>query len=341
MESIEQATKIGYKYIDCTCKGYKRVKVGKSYRYKNLRGAYITNERTLKRINALVIPPAWKRVWICPDPKGHIQCFGYDLRDRKQYIYHKEWTQEQNDSKFQKVLALGPYLPTLQRRINKDLKLPEWTKDKVSALALALIKRTLMRVGNARYTKANKSYGLTTLKKSHVTLSKEEITISYVGKKGVSQLHVVKDKKLYNFLSSLAEIPGKNLFQYRDSGASKGVKKLRGRDVNAYLKGQNTEHKLSVKSFRIWGATILAVKLMAAIQSEYDLKNSQKLLNAIIDEIAKELGNTRAVAKKYYVHPLIQELFLEGTFYRKAKLKLGARRLTIPQAEAICQRLLR
>lgn len=341
MKNSDEATKSAYKYIDCTCKGYKRVKVGKSYRYQNLRGAYITNERTLKRIQALVIPPAWKRVWICPDPKGHIQCFGYDVRDRKQYIYHKEWTQDQNDSKFQKVLELGPYLPKLQRRINKDLKLPEWTKDKVAALALVVIKRTLMRVGNARYTKANKSYGLTTLKKSHVTLSKEGVTISYVGKKGVPQLHVVNDKKLYNFVASLSEIPGKNLFQYLDPAAPKGIRKLRGRDVNTYLKGQNSEHKLSVKSFRIWGATILAVKLMAAIQSEYELKNSQKLLNAIIDQIAGELGNTRAVAKKYYVHPLIQEMFLDGTFYKKAKLKVGTRRLTIPQAEAICQRLLR
>lgn len=341
MENTEQALKSAIKYIDCKCKGYKRVKIGKNYRYKNLRGAVITNERTLKRIQALVIPPAWKRVWICPDPKGHIQCFGYDVRDRKQYIYHTEWAQSQNDNKFQKVLELGPYLPKLQKRINKDLKLEEWTKDKVSALALAVIKRTLMRVGNARYTKANKSYGLTTLKKSHISLSPQGVTIQYVGKKGVPQLHVVNDKKLHRFVASLSEIPGKNLFQYVDTSAPKGVRKLRGRDVNAYLKGQDSSNKLSVKSFRIWGATIMAVREMAAVQAEYEVKNSQKMLNAIIDQVAKELGNTRAVAKKYYVHPLIQELFLDGTFYKKAKLKLASRKLTISQAEAIAQRLLR
>ncbi|MFD2599143.1 DNA topoisomerase IB [Sphingobacterium corticis] len=336
----EEAIQEICKYIDCSTKGYKRLKVGKGFRYKNLRGQVITNERTLKRIQSLVIPPAWSRVWICPDPKGHIQCFGFDARNRKQYIYHPDWSQSQNDQKFKKVLQLGPYLPALQRRIQQDLKLPDWSKAKTSALALAVIKRTLMRVGNARYTKENKSYGLTTLRKNHLSISTEAIQIKYVGKKGVAQNHLVTEKRLMQHLQSIAKIPGKNLFQYMDD-ESKIVRKLRGRDVNSYLKGTDQTKNLSVKSFRIWGATIMAIREMALIQQEYSVKNSTKQLNAIVDMVAAELGNTRAVAKKYYIHPLIQEMFLSGTFYKKAKLKVGGRRLTINQAEAISQRLLR
>lgn len=327
-------------YVDSTQKGYKRLKYGKKFRYKNLRGDFIQDQRTLRRIEALVIPPAWKKVWICPDPKGHIQCYGYDLRNRKQYIYHPDWSKQQGIKKFKSLTALGGSLRTLKRQINKDLNSEGWSKEKVCALALAITQKTLMRIGNARYTKENKSYGLTTLKKNHFTFEDNKVLIQYVGKKGVEQLHEIKDAKLYKMLRSLYDIRGKNMFKYYPTPDAKKPTKLKAKDVNRYLREVCGDQKVTVKSFRIWGASIMTIQEMVRIKSEYCDEKCQKQLNEIIDKVAEVLGNTRDIAKKYYVHPTLQELFLEDKFYRKVKTGEGRSSMSASQCELVLQKFL-
>lgn len=328
------------KYVDGTHKGYKRLKYGKKFRYKNLKGDFIKDIRTLRRIESLVIPPAWKKVWICPDPKGHIQCYGYDLRDRKQYIYHPDWTVQQGVKKFKSLTELGGALGTLKRRISKDLKSEGWGKEQVCALALTITQKTLMRIGNARYTKENKSYGLTTLKKTHFKFEEKRVLIQYVGKKGVEQLHEIKDAKLYKMLHSLYDVRGKNMFKYYATPEAKKPTKLKAKDVNRYLAIATGDRKITVKSFRIWGASIMAIREMVRIKGEYCDEKCQKQLNEIIDKVAKALGNTRDVAKKYYVYPMLQELFLNNKFYRKVKIAEGRSSIGANQCEQILRKLL-
>ena len=307
----------GLTYADTAKQGYKRLKSGTGFTYKNTRGKQIKSERTLKRIASLVIPPAWQKVWICTDPQGHIQCYGYDDRDRKQYIYHPKWSKQRNLRKFKKIHDLGDSLNALTRLINTDLKSTVWNKEKASALAMSVVKETLMRIGNAKYTKENKSYGLTTLKKTHLTFEDKALYIRYKGKKGVQQEHVIKDKRLYQYLHELYQLPGSTLFRYFPNEDSKKTIKLKPKHINRYLKTCCENKKVTVKSFRIWGASVLALRLMIQLRDAYDKDKAQTQLNAILDEVATALGNTREVTKKYYVHPILQELFLNGRLYRK------------------------
>lgn len=339
MEERSKSTSV-LKYVDIRQKGYQRIRYGRKFRYKNLRGNFIEDPRTLKRIEALVIPPAWRKVWICPDPKGHIQCYGYDSRNRKQYIYHPDWTAQRGVKKFQSLTKLAASLRKLKAWINKDLKLELWCKEKVCALALALTKQTLIRVGNARYTKENKSYGLTTLQKRHFTFDKQKVIIEYIGKKGIKQRHEIVDQKLYLLLQDLYNLPGKNMFKYYASREGGELVKLKPKDVNGYLKEKCADGSVTIKSFRIWGASVMAIQEMLRIKNEYCYKNRLKQLNNIVDKVAAVLGNTREVAKKYYVHPLIQELFLANKLYRKLKCIDADTRAGMAKCEHAFRRLL-
>lgn len=325
-------------YSDTTKKGYSRHRSGKKFVYKNTRGDLIKDERTLRRITGLVIPPAWRRVWICTDAHGHIQCYGYDDRNRKQYIYHSDWSEHRNLRKFKKLSYLGDSLSKLTRQINKDLRQEVWNKEKACALALSLTKETLIRVGNARYTKENKSYGLTTLKKTHLSFQARSARLAYVGKKGVPQEHEIKGKRLCQHLHDLHQIPGSTLFKYYPVTSSRSTVKLKSKEINQYLKAACENKKITIKSLRIWGASVLALQLMIQARENYDKEKAQMQLNEILDQVAVQLGNSRAIAKKYYVHPILQELFLTGKLYRKISKNIPSR--TEKQLENLLQKLL-
>lgn len=301
----------GLRYITCDGKGYSRVRRGSGFAYMDPQGRPLKNEKTLQRIQALVIPPAWQDVWICSLPNGHIQATGLDARGRKQYRYHPQWVALRNKTKFNSLQAFGRRLPYLDRRILRDLKRPELSKTHVCALALAIMSKTYFRVGNDIYEKENKSYGLTTLRNRHLKqISSQKVFFKFVGKKGIQQQSYLREKSLINQLNKVKEIPGQRLFQYYDG--NKRATPLDSGDLNQYIKEVMGED-FTCKTLRTWYASILALYYLRQITTApTNEKNRKHLLLTVIDAVAEQLGNTRAITRSHYIHPYILETYLSG-----------------------------
>jgi len=297
------------KYVDSSITGISRMKRGKGFSYYDQKKRKITDSKTISRIKSLVIPPNWKDVWICPFANGHIQATGTDARGRKQYIYHENWVQLRNDDKFALLLPFGKGLPNLKKEINKDLNREKQDLKKISALALKVMELTSMRSGNKFYLKENGSYGLTTLKNKHLTFDKNEIIFKYVGKKGVKQEKHLKKKKLIPLLQQLKEIPGSKLFQYYDDNQK--VQPLEASHLNAYLHEIFQEH-ITCKIFRTWNACFISMEYLLSQGPVESKKQRVKIAHELIKQVAVELGNTIAVAKKNYILPQIISDYQDG-----------------------------
>lgn len=302
----QAATAAGLRYLPDTKPGLTRKPAGKNFKYYNAKGEQVTDERTLERIKKLVIPPAWTQVWICPSPNGHIQATGRDLKGRKQYIYHPEWQQNRSQSKFSRMLAFGKMLPAIRQQIEVDLKKPALNRQKITAIALNLLDQTLIRIGNKSYARTNKSYGLTTLRDRHVTISGSEIKFEFVGKKGVAHSITVHDRKLAQLVKKCRDIPGYDLFQYYDENGDRQT--LDSGDVNTYLK-EVTQTDFSAKDFRTWGGTVRMIACLEQMLDENPELEKEKTVKEAFKVVAKGLGNTPTVCSKYYVHPEIINMF--------------------------------
>lgn len=292
-------------YVSDAKPGIKRIKKGKGFLYI-FEGKKITNTEVLNRIKHLVIPPAWKNVWICSIENGHIQATGMDVKNRKQYRYHANWNLLRNQTKFSRLLLFGEKLPLLRLQIEKDLSKKELCLKKVLATVISIMERTYIRIGNSEYEKANGSYGLTTLKDKHVRFSGESIQFSFTGKKGIAHQIRLNHKKLAKIVKQCREIPGKELFQYYD--AEGNAHAVDSGMVNRYIR-EITGEDFTAKDFRTWAGTINALKAFKAV-GEADTKTGirKKMIEAL-EYVSKKLGNTRTVCRKYYVHPLIIDLF--------------------------------
>lgn len=297
------------KYVDSSNTGISRIKSGKGFSYYDPKKRKITDPKAVSRIKSLVIPPNWKEVWICPFSNGHIQATGKDAKGRKQYIYHENWVQLRNEDKFALLLPFGKGLPNLKKEINKDLKRQKLDLKKVSALALKVMELTSMRSGNKFYLKENGSYGLTTLKNKHLTFEKNEIIFKYVGKKGVKQDKHLKKKRLLPLLQELKAIPGSKLFQYYDDNQK--VHSLEAFHLNAYLQQIFQEH-ITCKIFRTWNACFISMQYLLSQEPVESKKQKAKIANELIQQVAIELGNTTAVAKKNYILPQIISHYKAG-----------------------------
>lgn len=259
-------------------------------------GAPVTDKATLERIARLVIPPAWTEVWISPDPHGHLQATGRDAKGRKQYRYHDDWRRFRDEHKYGRLLEFGRALPRLRRRVEEDLALPGLPREKVLAAVVRLLELTLIRVGNDEYAKANKSFGLTTLRKRHVTLKSAGAVFEFRGKSGVSHKTGFQDRRLARLLSRCQDLPGQRLFQYVDSEGRRHP--VESADVNAYIRQTIGEH-FSAKDFRTWAGTLLAARARTLEPSN---------LKACVKAVAGMLGNTPAVCRACYIHPLVLEI---------------------------------
>jgi len=297
-QEIAKAMKL--RYVSSDKKGYSRQKKGKGFIYLDTKEEEIKDPEILDHIKGLVIPPAWTDVWISPYPNGHLQATGYDVKVRKQYRYHSRWSKVRNDNKFGRILEFGKKLPALRKQINKDLRKRTLNREKVIAIALSVMNETAIRAGNSAYEKTYGSYGLTTLKNKHVSISGAETFFKFVGKKGVKQQIKFKDKSLSRLLKNVKELPGQELFQYVDENGE--IKRLDSGDINDYLKNHMHEEFTS-KDFRTWAGCIFALELMA-VTEDFDCDSDcKKNIISIIDGVAARLGNTRTVSKKYYIHP--------------------------------------
>lgn len=306
LEALHEA---GLRYVSCQDQGYRRERHGKHFKYLDLKGNPIQNPHTLARIEALVIPPAWRQVWICPIANGHIQATGIDARHRKQYRYHAEWNQLRKKDKFSSLYKFGQRLSRLQKQIIKDLSSRQLSKERICALALAVMSKTYFRIGNTTYEKENKSFGLTTLHNRHIQIKINKVFFKFIGKKGIRQQSYLTEKSLVRLLAKVKEIPGQRLFQYYDQNGQPTP--LESGMLNSYLKTA-TASDITCKTFRTWYGCILALHYLSqSTIPKSDTARKQQLL-AVIDQVAQQLGNTRSITRSHYIHPYIQEHYLQG-----------------------------
>ena len=295
-------------YVTDKTPGISRVRKGADFVYfRNEKK--ITNEEDLTRIKKLVIPPAWENVWICSSPNGHLQATGFDAKNRKQYRYLSSWNEFRNQTKFYQLLAFGKKLPALRGQLKKDLAKPGLPVEKILAALVLIMQETSMRVGNNSYEKLYGSFGLTTLKDKHVKINGSELRFSFKGKKGVYHDINLKSKKLAQIVKQCRDIPGSELFQYYDEQGEK--KSIDSGMVNEYIKNICCDN-FTTKDFRTWLGSVFAIEaLKESGDPGTDSGKKEKMLRAL-DAVAKRLGNTRTVCKKYYVHPGILTLYTNG-----------------------------
>lgn len=272
------------------------------YIYYDLQGKKITDEKNLKRIASLAIPPAWKQVWVSPKPNSHLQVTGIDDKNRKQYLYHPKWIKLSHESKFSKIVDFGLSLPKIRNKISYDMKGKSLDKKRLLATIVWLLEHTFIRIGNEEYSKDNGSYGLTTLRNKHVKVKNNQATFQFVGKSGVSHFVQVSNPKVVKTIRRCVELPGYELFQFIDDEGERHT--VDSSDVNQFLKDV-TKEDFSAKDFRTWGATNLSANsLYSAGQSE-DLSTVKRNINETVKKVAAHLRNTVNVCRNYYIHPTV------------------------------------
>ncbi len=288
--------------IDDSAMCISRKKRGKGYSFYGEDGNLIKDKKVLKRLRGLVIPPMWQDVMVCRFDDGHIQAIGRDAKNRKQYIYHSVYEKQQQEAKFKKMLDFSELLPRIRKKAHKDLHAKGWGKDKLVALIILILDEYGIRIGNKEYKKQNESYGLTTLRRKHLSIEDDELLLSFVGKSHQEQEVHIDDESLVPFIKEVANLPGYEIFRYRDD--QKNFHDVDSDDVNEYI----TEYMgsdFSSKDFRTWSANRLAVECYPLALEELEDGSRKKFSNIVIKMVAAELGNTPTVCRDYYVHPAL------------------------------------
>lgn len=289
--------------------GLRRVVIRKTVVVQSIRGRRIRSQRVLKRIAALVIPPAWTDVWICPDPRGHIQATGRDQRGRKQYIYHSSWREVRDQTKYDRLIDFAESLEPLRRHVDRDLRRPALDKRKVVAAIVRLLERTLIRVGNDEYARKNQSFGLTTLRDRHVKIRGSRVRFEFRGKSGIRHAIDLENRRLAPIIRACQELPGQDLFQFvGDDGATH---RIRSDDVNEYLR-EVTHRDFTAKDFRTWAGTVLAAAALRDCECRDSETQAKRTIVNAVTCVAKRLGNTKTVCRQCYIHPAVFEAYRTG-----------------------------
>jgi len=308
-EQHTAAARAGLHYVTDGAPGIRRRRSGSGWTYLAEDGTRIRDRAERKRINSLAIPPAWTDVWICPDPQGHIQATARDARGRKQYRYHPSYREARDRSKFRRMLEFSEALPALRERVERDLRAGPLTRDQLLATVVRLLDRTLLRVGNDEYARGNRSYGLTTLRRRHVKVEGTTLQFLFRGKSGVEQSVAISDPRLARIVQRCQDLPGQEMFQYLDGFGKRQT--VTSDDVNAYLR-EITGHDVTAKDFRTWGGTMLAALELRTMGRASSRREADRNIVRAIDAVSKRLGNTRAVCRRYYVHPALLEAYHLG-----------------------------
>ena len=317
----------GLHYTTDSRPGYRRVKHGSTFRYFDAHGRTIRDRVELARIRALVIPPAWRDVWICSDSRGHLQAVGRDARGRKQYRYHPKWRVVRDETKYHRLIGFAEALPAIRARTARDLRNPQPTRNKVLAAVVQLLEKTLIRVGNDEYARANQSFGLTTMRDGHVAVNGGRVRFTFRGKSGVEHDIQLDDRRLAQAIKACRDIPGYDLFQYIDEDGERHA--VGSSDVNAYLKAITGEDYTS-KDFRTWAGTVLAAQMLQELSTFQSDAQAKRNIVRAVESVASRLGNTKAVCRKCYIHPAILEAYVDGSMLtsvvqraRRARRKTG------------------
>jgi DNA topoisomerase-1 len=309
LDPSESAEEAGLRYVNDSMPGIRRRRAGKGFTYLDSNGRRLTDRATLARIRSLAIPPAYSDVWISPHPNGHIQATGRDARGRKQYRYHPRWRAVRDETKFGRMLAFSEALPRIRKRVEKDLSRPGLPREKVLATVVRLLELTGIRVGNDEYARTNQSFGLTTLRDDHVEVSGSTMRFEFRGKSGKVHQVSLSDRRVARIVARCQSLPGEDLFQYVDD---EGVHQTIGSsDVNDYLR-EIAGDDFTAKDFRTWSGTLLAMGALEELGPALSEREAKSTIVAAIDRVAARLNNTRAICRKYYVHPVIFETYLAG-----------------------------
>ena len=305
-ELQSEIKKEGLRYITDQKPGFTRQKNGKDFTYYDEDGQRIKDKAVIERIEKLVIPPAWKNVWICPKENGYLQTTGTDDRGRKQYIYHPDWVKITQENKFARLVDFGLALPIIRSKIDYDLHQPDLDKRRILATVIWLLERTFIRIGNEEYAKDNESFGLTTLRNRHAKVKGNEITFKFIGKSGVENIIEVTNPTVAKTIRKCIELPGYELFQFIDDEGNRHV--IDSADVNEFLK-EITKNEFTAKDFRTWGATNLSARNLYRKGEAEDEKTIKQNIISTIKEVAHHLNNTVAVCRNYYIHPHVIESY--------------------------------
>lgn len=297
-------------YVSDGAPGITRRRSGGGWCYRDPGGSVVRDTETLARIRSLAIPPAYRDVWICPDPNGHLQASGRDARGRKQYRYHPAWRNFRDTAKYERVARFIRALPQMRRRVAADLAKHGLPRDKVLATIVRLMETTFIRIGNAEYAAQNKSFGLTTLRNRHARVVGGTVDLSFRAKSGIKWHVVVRNRQLVSLVRRLRDLPGQELFQYLD--AAGGRHSVGSADVNDYLR-QASDEEITAKDFRTWAGTYLSVMALARQPAgDTDAARKHAMLRAI-EQVSAALGNTPAICRKCYIHPTVLDGHLTGT----------------------------
>ena len=300
----------GLIYVNDNLPGITRHRVGKGFTYRLPDGTTLKDCKEIERIRKLAIPPAYTEVWICPLPEGHIQATGRDARGRKQYKYHRKWTEMTNGNKFGRMLAFGEALPRIRERVQADLQKRGLPREKVLATVVWFLEKSLIRVGNDEYAKHNNSFGLTTMRRRHVDVEGGQVRFRFVGKRGIKHEISVFDRKMARIVRKIQDLKGQELFTYLDEEGRKVD--VTSTDVNAYLK-EISGQDFTAKDFRTWSATVAAIEELSEKCGFETKREAQRAIRDALEQVSRQLGNTPAIARKSYVHPVVFERFGDGS----------------------------
>ena len=314
------AREAGLRYVTDAGTGIGRRRRGTGFTYLGPDGKAIRDPEILARIRSLAIPPAWTEVWICTDPRGHLQATGRDARGRKQYRYHPRWREVRDATKYERTVAFGLALPHMRERIDEDMAKRGLPREKVLATVVELLEATLIRVGNREYVRENRSYGLTTLRDHHVDVDGPTIEFHFRGKGGKDHRVTVEDPRLARVVKRCQDVPGQELFQYLDRDGRRQA--VDSSDVNDYLR-EISGQDFTAKDFRTWAGTVAAAWALEEFEEFDSEAQAKRNIVQAIEKVAATLGNTPAVCRKCYVHPTILDAYMEGSMLGALRRRAG------------------
>jgi DNA topoisomerase-1 len=318
--AAEAARSVGLHYRFDDSPGIRRQRRGQHFVYVGSDGKRITDATEIARIKRLAVPPAWEQVWISPDPRAHLLATGRDQRGRKQFRYHPTWRAVRDADKYERLIAFAEALPTIRAAVERDLGRPGLPREKVLAAIVKLLEASLIRVGNDEYARANRSFGLTTLRERHVEISGFTVTFEFRGKGGKQHQIKVADRRLARIVKNCRDLPGYELFQYLDEAGAR--RRVVSDDVNAYLR-EIAGDDFSAKDFRTWHGTVLAALTLQELAFDSETAAKRAVTQAI-ECVAARLGNTPAICRKCYVHPAVIDAFRERTLLEASRRRPGA-----------------
>ncbi|RJL05739.1 DNA topoisomerase IB [Paracoccus aestuarii] len=306
----DAAESAGLTYVNDDMAGITRRRAGKGFSYRDAEGHTITDRAERRRLAALAVPPAYEDVWICPDPRGHIQATGRDAKGRKQYRYHPEFRALRDSAKYEHMLDFARALPGIRAAVDRDMRKRGLPLDKVAASIVHLLEHSMIRVGNDRYARENKSHGLTTLRARHVDLEGSRLRFRFKGKSGKEWDLRLTDRRIARVVRALQDIPGQHLFQYLDDDGAR--QRVTSAEVNDYLR-RVSGREVTAKDFRTWTGTVLAALALAECDKADSETAAKRQLREVIEEVAARLGNTPTICRQCYVHPQVIEAHLSGS----------------------------